>query len=205
MLASPDTLPLFLKKYQAGGLKQYKRRQPVYKGAGDIICYLDESGSTWGDTAAWAKAIAMALLDIAVGNGRNFALIHFSGAGSFKTDVFKPNAYQTEDKLRAAETFLDGGIDFETPLTEAVRLIHDEGFENADIVFITDGECDISESFTDALKKEMSLSKISITGILLDALSPGTDFSIKQVCETIYRTSELTGDEITTNLFMNRI
>ena len=46
MLATPETLPLFLRKYQRRQIKQYRRREPVYKGAGDIICCLDESGST---------------------------------------------------------------------------------------------------------------------------------------------------------------
>ena len=48
MMAAPETLPLFLRKYQRRRIKQYRRREPVYKGAGDIICCLDESGSTQG-------------------------------------------------------------------------------------------------------------------------------------------------------------
>ena len=38
MLASPLTAPLFLRKYQRRQIKQYQRREPVYKGMGDIIC-----------------------------------------------------------------------------------------------------------------------------------------------------------------------
>ena len=56
MLAAPETLPLFLRKYQRKQIKQYQRREPVYKGAGDIICCLDESSSTAGEDAAWGKA-----------------------------------------------------------------------------------------------------------------------------------------------------
>ena len=61
MLASPQTLPLFVKKYQQRRLKQYRRREPVHKGMGDMICCLDESGSTRGDAAAWGKAVALTL------------------------------------------------------------------------------------------------------------------------------------------------
>ncbi len=43
--------------------------------------------------------------------------------------------------MNAAETFLDGGTDFERPLDEAIQLMN-AGFENADIVFLTDGLCD---------------------------------------------------------------
>ena len=63
MLAAPETLPLFLRKLQRKSLKQYQRREPIYKGSGDIICMLDESGSTAAQ-ASWCKAVALALLDI---------------------------------------------------------------------------------------------------------------------------------------------
>ena len=80
MLASPKTIPLFLQKYQRKQIKQYQRREPIYKGMGDIICCLDESISTRGDPAAWGKAVALTLLEIAADSGRSFALIHFAGA-----------------------------------------------------------------------------------------------------------------------------
>ena len=93
MLASSKTVPLFLQKYQRKQIKQYQRREPIYKGMGDIICCLDESDSTHGDPAAWGKAVALTLLEIAADSGRCFALIHFSGPGSFKTEVFRPGGY----------------------------------------------------------------------------------------------------------------
>ena len=62
MLAAPETLPLFLRKYQRRQIKQYRRREPIYKGAGAMICCLDESGSTAGECAAWGKAVALTLL-----------------------------------------------------------------------------------------------------------------------------------------------
>lgn len=43
MLASPKTILLFLQKYQRKQIKQYQRREPIYKGMGDVICCLDES------------------------------------------------------------------------------------------------------------------------------------------------------------------
>ncbi len=136
MLSTPESLPLFLRKYQRGQIKQFQRREPVFKGSGDIICCLDEPGSTKGNLATWGTAVALTLLEIAADGGRKLALIHFSGKDSFKPDLFLPNEYTMQDKLNTAETFLDGGTDFETPLTEAIRLMTYEGFENADVVFI---------------------------------------------------------------------
>ena len=200
MLAAPETLPLFLRKYQRRQIKQYRRREPIYKGAGDIICCLDESGSTAGECAAWGKAVALTLLEIVESEGRKFALIHFSGPGRFQTDLFLPKQTTVEDKLRAAETFLDGGTDFCTPMNEALRLMKEEGFDNADIVFITDGECLLPEEYISNLQKEQSARRFTITGILLDQGNAGMDFSLKPFCQNIYRTSELTGEAIVREL-----
>ena len=193
MLASPQTLPLFVKKYE-----------PVHKGMGDIICCLDESGSTRGDAAAWGKAVALTLLDIAAENGRKFALIHFAGSSERKVDVFLPGQYSMQDKMNAAETFLNGGTDFKRPLDEAIQLM-DAGFENADIVFLTDGLCELPEDYLETLHKEQAARKFTVTGILLDAGNPGMEFSLTPFCQKIYRTSELAGDEIVRGLVFQRV
>lgn len=204
MLASPETILLFLRKYQRKQIKQYRRREPIRKGAGDIICCLDESDSTKGDNAAWGKAVALTLLEIATEGGRSFALIHFSGAGGLHTDVFRLGEYTAADKMIAAERFLGGGTDFKPPMREAVSLMENEGFENADIVFITDGECMLPDEFVEQLREKQTELGFSMTGILLDA-DGGMDFSLKDFCEKIYRTSELTGDEIVRDMTARRV
>lgn len=205
LLASPETTALFLRKYQQKQIKQYRRRERIYKGAGDIICCLDESGSTAGDRAAWGKAVALTLLEIAAEQGRSFALIHFSGAGSCVTDVFHPGQYSAEDKLIAAERFLDGGTDFETPLRSAVSLMEEGGFAKADVVFITDGCCKLPESYGEELRREQALHSFTVTGILLDTGGDAGDFSLQPFCRKIYRTSELLRDDIVQQLVQERV
>ena len=205
MLASPQTVPLFLRKYQRGQIKQYQRREPIYKGMGDIICCLDESDSTEGDPAGWGKAVALTLLEIAADSGRSFALIHFSRLGRFQTDLFRPGAYTMADKLCAAETFLGGGTNFQTPMNEALRLMEAEGFENADIVFVTDGECELPDQYLEQLRAEQTARRFTVTGVLLDKGTPGMAFSLKQFCQNIYRTSELLGDEIVREMITKRV
>ena len=205
MLATPQTVPLFLRKYQRGQIKQYRRREPIYKGMGDIICCLDESDSTKGDPAAWGKAVALTLLEIAADSGRSFALIHFSGPGSFKTDLFRPGEYTMVDKMTAAETFLGGGTNFQTPMDEALRLMEAEGFENADIVFITDGECKLTEAYIESLHNEQATRRFTVTGVLLDKGAPGMEFSLRPFCQNIYHTSELLGDYIVQKLVSQRV
>ena len=205
MLASPKTVPLFLQKYQRRQIKQYQRREPIYKGMGDIICCLDESISTAGDPAAWGKAVALTLLEIAADSGRSFALIHFAGSGDFKTGIFRPGQYTMRDKLSAAETFLNGGTNFQTPVEEALRLMEAEGFENADIIFITDGECQLPQECLEQLRQEQAARRFTITGVLLDKGSPGMDFSLKEFCQDIYRTSQLLGEDIVRSIVSQRV
>ena len=203
-LAAPETIPLFLRKYQTSRLPQYRRREAITKGSGDIIMCLDESDSTIDD-AAWGKAVALTLLDAAMRGGRNFALIHFSSRDKVKTDVFKPGEYSSEDVYAAAETFLKGNTNFETPLKEAMLLMDYEGFENADIVFTTDGVCSLPKEFVTALAAKKAELKFTITGVLLDATSPGMEFSLTPFCDTILRTSELAQDEVATAIITARV
>ena len=204
LLALPETTPLFLRKLQKKGLKQYQRREPIRKGIGDMICMLDESVSAESQ-APWCKAVALALLDIAMRDQRRFAAIHFAGVGDVQTDLFLPGQYDREDVLRCAETFLNGNTDYETPLREALRLMDQEGFEHADMVFVTDGECALPDSFLEQLKAEQSVKGFRITGILLDQGRTGFEFSLRDFCTDVYRTSQLTQRQIADRLLSDRI
>ena len=171
---------------------------------GDIICCLDESGSTEGGAAAWGKAVAMTLLEIAAESRRSFALIHFAGGSSCQVDIFRPGEYTLEDKLSAAETFLGGGTNFERPIREVIQLMDTEGFEKADVVFITDGECELPDACQQELQSAQATYHFTVTGTLLDEGHAGMDFSLKPFCQKIYRTGELTKGEIVSALIIPR-
>lgn len=203
LLASPATTPLFLRRYNAKGLLQYAKRERVHKGHGDIIVCLDESASTEGENAAWGKALALAVQDICAHESRKFALIHFSGKDALRTDRFLPGQYTSDDLLSAAEHFFDGGTDFETPIREALRLINEEAFENADILFITDGQCSISDELAEQLQAAIQDARCSVVGLLLDADSPGMEFSLERFCEKIIRISEI-GKEGIEQIFLKQ-
>ena len=119
-------------------------------------------------------------------------------------DIFRPGEYTLEDKLPAAETFLGGGTNFERPVREAIRLMDTEGFEKADVVFITDGECELPDACQQELQSAQATYHFTVTGILLDEGHAGMDFSLKPFCQKIYRTSELTGDDIVQSLTFGR-
>lgn len=104
-----------------------------------------------------------------------------------------------------AETFLGGGTNFQTPMTKVLQLMKEGGFENADIVFITDGECALPEDYLEELREEQAARRFTVSGVLLDKGKPGMDFSLKPFCQNIYRTSQLLGDDIVRELVGKRV
>lgn len=80
-----------------------------------------------------------------------------------------------------------------------------EGFENADMVFVTDGACALGKDFLDHLKEEQARRGFSITGVLLDQDAVGFSFSLEPFCTEILRTSELTQEQIAENLLSARV
>ena len=195
-LAMPETVPLFIQKVQRKALKQYRKRERINKGYGDIVVCIDESSSMAGDPIAWAKATALVLLEFATQNGRNCAMVRFTSDDQPVTHIFVKGKYTVDDVFDFAESFLCGGTDFETPLTQAVALIEEEGFENADVMFITDGECEISEKFADTFRDKERQLNFKVTGVLIDVAEEVTDFSLTPFCEKVYHLGKMTGDVI---------
>lgn len=195
MLAAPATTPLFLRRYAGGALKQYARREKIRKGKGDVIICLDETSSTRGEKAAWGKAFALAMQDICAHDKRKCAMIHFASASQIRTDLFLPGQYAAEDVLAAAEHFFGGGTDFEAPLHTAMELIAAHEFADADIVFITDGLCDISSAFEKRFPAFLAAHHATVQGVLLD-VEASDDFSLSRFCESVLSTKTFTGQEI---------
>ena len=71
----------------------------------------------------------------------------------------------------------------------------EKGYENADITIITDGECRISDEFSEKFRNTMAKYKATVTGILLDKDRP-CGKTLEPFCDKIYHSKEITEDEI---------
>ena len=69
----------------------------------------------------------------------------------------------------------------------------EQGYENADIIIITDGECTMSEAFCEELRTK--LRSYNVTGILLDKDGP-CGKSLETFCDIIYHSKDIVEDEI---------
>ena len=201
-LAIEETQPLFWDKYSRRQLTQFRRRSKVTKGEGDIIVALDESGSM-EEHNVWAKALFLALLDIAAEQRRRLALIHFGSEDEIRIDRFLPGKYTRQDKLDAARHFFDGGTDFVRPLREAMRLLTDGGFEKADVLFITDGICTVPRGFAEDFQAFKKRYRVTLTGILLD-LPESCSPSFQSLCDKVYQSPQTDADKIAVDILSGK-
>jgi len=168
----PDLEILFLKDYvdRALLLNAFRGYETLAKGG--IIYVHDGSGSMSGEHEIWAKAIGLALLHIARKQKREFVAIQFGSRSEMRIDDFREEI-TPEKVLGFAEFFFGGGTDFETPLTEALKMLDQEhqrkGSIKGDIVFATDGWCNVRPQWLEHFKKEQHRLGFRVWGINIDS------------------------------------
>ena len=126
-------------------------------------------------------------------------MIQFGSKSQTRIDEFIPGVYTQEDIMNAASHFFNGGTDFERPLQKAIQLI-EKGYQDAEIVFITDGECTVSDEFAEQFTKFREGHKLTVTGILIDESDSSCGDSLKPFCNRLYRTSTTDRNDIAADL-----
>ncbi len=124
---------------KARTLRKVKAYQPEHKQAdidkGPFILCVDASGSMSGFPELCAKAIAYALMQIALADDRDCYVMLFS-TEQISYELTK------QDGLREASDFLSyrfhGGTDLQPVLMHAIELMQGERYRNADLVVLSD-------------------------------------------------------------------
>lgn len=194
-LAHPLMKLDFYKRYVEGNLLIYEKKGKEKVGKGPIIVCCDNSGSMEGQKEFWSKAVALALLEIAKLQKRNFACIHFGAANEPLKLIEVPGGKASfETAVQIGSYFLNGGTDFTKPLTEATNLIGKQEFKKADIVFITDGECSVSDEFLKKFKETKKEKAFKVISILVD-MGSTTPTAVAEFSDDVQFVSELSGEE----------
>lgn len=194
MLAGHDEVQelLFLKRFAEGQLLQYKFRGKEDKAKGPIVMLIDRSGSMGGENEIWARAIMIAMQDIAKQDNRDLHLVYYDHR-VFK-EILLPmgRATNTDEWMAFVGIGSDGGTNFETPLNRAVEIIEKHNhMHQADIVMISDGECHIDEQkwLRDFNAKKEKLGFKAI-GVLVGY---GGEI-MKKFCDTMVLVSDINKD-----------
>lgn len=166
-LADPETEDLFWLAYAETRLLQYELQGFAREGQGPIVVCVDESGSAKGPVEIWEKGIALALYAIARREKRPFAVVHFGSQAEIQVETWeRPQDATPAELVRMAQHFFDGGTDFEAPLREALAILEQSAFAKGDIVFLTDGECEVGGEFLAGdfarVKRETGFQVISV-------------------------------------------
>ena len=206
-LADPDTEDLFYVQYAEGSLLTYELAGHETKTKGPIILCTDISGSMsesldiveGGDQNMnkdlWAKAIALALVQVAKRENRSAAVIPFDSNVKQVFRFLRNEPFKTDEFLAMASLYTGGGTDFNPPLKEAIKILEEESeFKKADVLVITDGEGPISDNLVRKilnLKKKLQFSVyVVVVGYEFDWL----EHSLKKISDHLIPVQALTVD-----------
>lgn len=171
----------FLKRFATEDLHEFDLQPITQKeslGRGSIIACVDTSGSMMGVKEIKAKALALAIADVAYHEKRNFACVLFSSRSEVET-IRLPAADTVEalvgKVIDLASRFYGGGTDFESPLNEALRIIEEDQFNDADIVFVTDGYADVGQGFLTTYEELKAKKRFHVVGLLCDSSDSDRD------------------------------
>lgn len=152
----------FLRRYAEGETMQYDQKKRADQGEGPIVFCFDQSGSM-SELDNQAKGFILALLSIAENQNRDLCVVFFST--TVQRFTYTKGKITTAELTLLAKTYLGGGTDFSLALKEVLEIINESAFSKADLLFITDGEDDVSESFLEKFlshKKEKEFQVLSL-------------------------------------------
>lgn len=190
LLSNVATESLFYHKLAEGKLLGYTFSGRDNVGKGPIIICIDGSGSMSGTPEYASKGIALALMEIARKERRDFAMIQFSDQDSIRSFAVKRGELNRLELLSELEFFFGGGTDFQSPLRQAMHLIDDSRFKRADVIFITDGECHIGEQFLLSFNQLKENKEFSCYGILVGCNSQ----VVSKFCDEVFMVDDLVGE-----------
>ena len=115
---------------------------------GPVVICLDKSGSMTGSPEIESTGLMLALVSIAQEQQRNARVILFDNQVRHVKDI-NPFTVSHADRLDLADRQYGGGTDFMSPLEKALEALEQQcELKEADVIFITDGEADVTESFS---------------------------------------------------------
>jgi len=195
-LTQPALFPIFAQGYIERSLLQREliSREPLAKGP--IVICLDSSGSMQGQSEIWSKAIALALLSIAVSQKRHCRILHFTGKVE-RIDDFTGEIPDPNRVIDCIEKFYNGNdTSFTAALTGALASIQQhEQTKKADVILITDGLDSPSTQFIEQWQTDRKKYEFSCYGILITSGNLGNYKStISKLCNRYVAIEELTED-----------
>jgi len=189
--ASPTTKHDFLRRFVEGQTLLFDTTGKERLGKGPIILCLDQSGSMSGQETI-SKGFTLALMSIARKQRRDFALILFSSR-AMEPILYPHGKITIDDMIQLANTFLDGGTNFISPLQKATEVVRSNRFRKADVIFVT--EADIPDDF---LKYWNDLKESKDFRVLSLLIGTKRDATVKLFSDRVVKASGFQDDAVHT-------
>lgn len=156
--------------YELQGNEMLEKEKKVIKEKeekGAIVAMLDTSGSMWSYLEK-SRAVLLHAFKIAKKDKRDMKVILFGSYGEKKV-YSVDRTYDFNKFIKFIDQGYDGGTDFETPFNEAIDIVTKETkYQFADIFMITDGECGISSSLENKIKKAKKELNLKVYTVIFD-------------------------------------
>lgn len=170
-----------LQTYELGGTT-FTTRDEVEKVTttaitGPVVALLDTSGSMQGQPLLKARALLLAIAGILQREKRSLHVVLFGNTGELR-ELALEGAEQSAALLAFLGQGFGGGTDFETPLQRAFALIGQQGrYQRADVLVISDGDCSLSEAFTNTVRTQKKTLDCLIYSVLCNGQRVSDSFS----------------------------
>lgn len=189
-LIMPDSKLDFLRRYAEQQTFVFDTKGKNRKGRGPIIICMDES-SSMTSIKEESKAFCLALLMIARRQKRDFAIIPFaSDIGDIL--IFPKGRSTSKEIIRFSNQFLGGGTNYEKPLRASLDILEKSEFNEADILFVTDGSSFLSSRFIEGFNAIKKKRKFECTSIVLTNLINTVDMElVNSFSDKVIEVSEL--------------
>jgi uncharacterized protein with von Willebrand factor type A (vWA) domain len=144
-----------------------QRQHHTPAGRGPLIVCLDTSGSMRGAPENVAKACVLQALRSAHASRRPCRLLAFGGYDELLERDMALDADGLAHLLDVMGQSFDGGTDVQTPLERAIDQVQSGGWEEADVLIVSDGEFGVTHATLAQLRDAKQRLGLRVHGILI--------------------------------------
>ena len=150
---------------------------------GPMIVCVDTSGSMRGAPEQLCKAVVLEAVRTAQRERRACHLIAFGGAGELVEWTLDADVEGLDHLFRFIGQAFDGGTDIATPIERAVERVNDEGWHEADVLILSDGEFGATPAALQCLDQARERHGLRVQGLLI---GDRETMGLLEVCDHIH-------------------
>lgn len=159
------------------------RPQEAPLGHGPLIVCLDTSGSMQGAPENVAKACVLQALRSAHAGDRACRLLAFGGPGELLERPLTRDAAGLDALLDLMGQAFDGGTDVQTPIERAIEQVQQQGWQDADVLIVSDGEFGLTSATLAALRQAKERLGLRVHGILI---GDRETIGLVEICDALH-------------------